>query len=92
MFEIAVWCDDPIIKKQLIEWIEQVDSLHLTRVCKACKENDVLIDDPFDVIKILMGAYKEQYIYQEFMERNFAEIAKEHGIKFPVITYERQRD
>lgn len=70
--------------------IETLDIFEVLHICKACKQHGINIKDPYDVIRILMGAYKKHYVYQEFMESSFASIADKYGIKYPVISYERK--
>lgn len=79
------------MKAALLDFeIETLDIFEVLHICKACKQKGVIIQDPYGVIGILMGAYKKRYVYQEFMERSFSSIADKYHIKYPVISYERE--
>lgn len=69
--------------------VETKDIDHLLDVCVAIHHKGIKVQDPCDIIKVMIKTRKEANGYYDYMVSHFSEYAKQYGLDHPRIRAER---
>lgn len=69
--------------------VETKDIDHLLALCVAIHHKGITIQDPCDILKVMIKTRKEPNQYYEYMLKHYADYAKQYGLEHPRVKVDR---